>query len=34
MDKTISLGTQDVPMGGGVPPNLQTSMQQRWVMVM
>lgn len=26
MDKTISLGTQDVPMGGGVPPNLQTSM--------
>ena len=29
MDKTISLGTQDVPMGGGVPPNLQTSTQNK-----
>lgn len=26
MDKTVSFGTQDVAMGGGVPPNLQHSM--------
>ena len=26
MDKTVSFGTQDVAMGGGVPPNLQQSM--------
>jgi len=26
MDKTVSFGTKDVPMGGGVPPNLQHSM--------
>ena len=26
MDKTVSFGTKDVAMGGGVPPNLQHSM--------
>lgn len=29
MDKTVSFGTQDVAMGGGVPPNLQHSMADK-----
>ena len=33
MDKTVSFGTQNVAMGGGVPPNLQQSMAEKWDMV-
>ena len=34
MDKTVSFGTKDVPMGGGVPPNSPTfNDDQKWDMV-
>ena len=32
MDKTVSFGTQNVAMEGGVPPNLQQSMATKWDM--